>query len=88
MMIITQLKPKDKKKVRIMLDKIIDLKKRELGIFERNIINQIKDNIKTLQEVKKGRLPIEVGLEKNKKCSEYISNFLNARNGMKNGNEL
>lgn len=82
--ILTHLKSKEKKCITERLDKLIELRKEQLELFERNIINQLKDEIKILNETKKGRLPIGYALKKSRKCSDYIDNFLNGWDG---GNE-
>lgn len=79
MNVVTHMKPESKRQIRILLDAIIEDRKKELAIFERNITEPIRKSIKITMEARQGRIPIELMLQRNKEISQHIEKFLDAR---------
>lgn len=76
--IVRTLEAKKRKELIKMIDKLIENRKKELAIFERNITEQIKRVIQIAQDTKKSKYPVEYMVEVNKKTSDYIKKFLQA----------
>ena len=73
------MKPESKRQIRILLDDIIENRKKELAIFERNFTQPLKEIIKTVNDARQGRISIEIMLQRNRALSKHIDDFLNAR---------
>jgi hypothetical protein len=72
---IRSLEAEKRKEVKAMIDKVIELRKQEREIFDVNIVRQITNIIKTGDEVKKNRLPVEHFLEANDSFSKYLDDL-------------
>ena len=77
-----QFKGKEKKVLKKMIDGIIENRKKQLDLFERNITEQIRTVIKIAEETKKGKYPIEYMIKVNETCSNYLRDFLEKREGV------
>lgn len=77
---IHQYPPKERKAVQAVIDKLIENRKAELAILERNLIQPLKDAISTAKDARKGMQTLDAMLYRNKKVSEHISKFFNREN--------
>jgi len=65
-----------KRNLRAMLENTVELKKKQIGIFEKNLINPIKEQIKLVEQVKKNEIPIQHFIKRNKEWSEWLIKFM------------
>jgi chromosome condensin MukBEF complex kleisin-like MukF subunit len=77
--IISHYPPEPRRKLKAHIDRLIELRKGELAIFERNITKPLKDSIDAMEEAKKGRLSLEAMRYTNESVSNHIKKFLKAR---------
>lgn len=73
---VQQLKGEKKKEIIKLIDNLIENRKKELALFERNITGQIKRVIQIAQDTKKSKYPIEYMRDVNLKTSAYLKKFL------------
>jgi len=79
---IRSLDPKKRKELAKMIDNIIENRNKQIEIFDRNIIKQLKRCIEVAKETKKGNYPIEYMQLVNQKCTDYLHKFLSGYPGI------
>lgn len=73
----SQLSVEEKRELRKKLERVCELKKQQLEIFERNFIKPLKEQVKLAEQVRKSEISIEQYLKLNKKWSEWLLQVLN-----------
>lgn len=74
-----------KRKLRSHLEHTVELKKKQLDIFEKNFIKPIKEQIKLVEQVKKNEIPFEHYIRRNQEWSKWLIKFMS---GVSKGIEM
>jgi hypothetical protein len=77
--IVTHLPAKKRKQIIESLDSLIENRKNEIEILNKNLIKPLEDALFALEEAKKGRLSIEACMYTNKCVTKFIKKFMKQR---------
>ena len=67
---------KEKKKLREQLDAVVENKKRQLELFEKNFIKPLKEQIALVEKVKKSEISLQYYVQANGKWSDWLKAFM------------
>jgi len=74
-----------KKKLRGQLDAVVENKKQQLELFEKNFIRPLKEQIRLAEKVKKNEVSLQQYVKLNAKWSDWLTQFMGSvAKGMKN----
>lgn len=65
-----------RKKVRVDLNKVIEIRKQQIALFEKTFIKPLKSDIENTKSFLKGNLSKEEYLDKSEKLNNYIQKWM------------